>query len=180
MFENGKAKIDKSFNGLSIIIPSKKNWFVLLFMTTWMVGWFFGFITASGTLFSGEAGNSGDDSFIYLWLLFWTVAGLVVATILLWGYFGQEKFIIDQGEVFFEKTVFGIGQKKRLQLSEIKNFRNEFVSNSWFGTNRLAFWGFGQGKIKFDYGYRTYSFGLGVDDAEAIYIVGLLKEHFKE
>jgi hypothetical protein len=180
MFENGKAKIDKSFNGLSIIIPTKKNWFTLLFMTTWMVGWFFGYITAAGILFSGEAGKSGDDSFLYKWLFFWTVAGLVVTTILLWGYFGQEKFIMGQGEVLFEKTVFGIGQKKRLQLSEIKNFRAEFGSNNWLGRKRSVFSGFGPGKIKFDYGYKTYSFGLAVDDAEATYIVGLLKEYFKE
>ena len=27
MTNNGKAKIEKTFNGLNIIIPSKKNWF---------------------------------------------------------------------------------------------------------------------------------------------------------
>jgi hypothetical protein len=39
-----------------------------------------------------------------------------------------------------------------------------------FGGSRWAFWGLGPGKIKFDYGFKTYSFGLAVDDAEANYL----------
>jgi len=180
MTDNGKAKIEKSFDGLNIIIPSKKNWFGLLFGTAWMGGWFFGFIGASGILFSSESGHSGIDGFMSFWLIGWTVGGIAMTTILLWGYFGKEKFITDRNEILFEKSVFGIGMKNRLEISAIKNFRTEMSNDSLFGGNRWAFWGLGQGKIKFDYGLKTYSFGLGVDDAEANYIIGLLKEQFKE
>ena len=82
--------------------------------------------------------------------------------------------------MFFEKTVFGIGIKNRLDTSAIKNFRIEFASNNWFGGHGWAFWGLGTGKIKFDYGLKTYSFGLGIDYTEANYIVELLKEQFRE
>jgi hypothetical protein len=80
----------------------------------------------------------------------------------------------------FEKSVFGLGQKRKLQAAEIKNIRTEVQNGSWFGGNRWAFWGLGPGKIKFDYGFKTYSFGLALDDAEANYICGLLKEHIKD
>lgn len=179
MINNGKAKIEKSFGGLNIIIPSKKNWFALLFGTAWMGGWFFGFVSTSGFLFSGT-GHSGADGFMIFWLIGWTAGGLAIITLLLWGYFGQEKFITDRNEILFEKSVFGIGKKNRLEISAIKNFRTEIGNDNWFGGNRWAFWGLGPGKIKFDYGLKTYSFGLGVDDAEANYIVGLLNEQFKE
>lgn len=101
---------------------------------------------------------------------------------MLWGYFGQEKFITTRTEILFEKTVFGLGQKNRFEISAVKNFRTEFSSGnrSWVGGNGWAFWGLGPGKIKFDYGLKTYSFGLGIDDAEANYIVELLREQFKE
>lgn len=42
--------------------------------------------------------------------------------------------------------------------------------------NRLAFWGLGEGKVKFDYGMKSPSFGLGLEDAESNYIVKLMKE----
>lgn len=180
MINNGKAKIDNTFGGLSIMIPSKKNWFALLFGTAWLGAWFFGFVSASGLWFSSGTGNSGADGFLIFWLIAWTVGGLTIMALLLWGYFGQERFITDNSEILFEKTIFGIGLKNRLDLSEIKNFRTEFGIDNWFGGNRWAFWGLGPGKIKFDYGLKTYSFGLGVDDAEANYIVELLKEKFKE
>ena len=180
MLNNGKAKIEKSFEGLHIVIPSKKNWFILLFGTAWMGGWVFGFLSASGFLFSSGTDSAGANSFIAFWLLAWTIGGLAIATMLLWGYFGQEKFISNIHEVRFEKTVFGIGIKKRLDIAPIQNFRTEFREDSFFGGNRWSAWGMGPGKIKFDYGLKTYSFGLGVDDAEANYIVGLLKDQFKE
>ena len=173
MTNNGKAKIEKTFNGLNIIIP-KKNLFILIFGTIWLSGWFLGF-----ALFEMFA-SSGIPKIISVFILgTWTIGGLIMIFFLLWGYFGQEKFITDRHEVLFEKTVFGIGKKNRLNISEIKNFRADFVNNSPFGGNNGALFGFGPGKIKFDYGLKTYSFGFGVDEAEAHYIVELLKEQFK-
>lgn len=180
MINNGKAKIEKPNGRLNIVIPSKKNWFALIFGMVWLGGWFFGFMSASDILFSSEPGNSGADGFMTIWLMGWTIAGLAISALLIWGFFGEEKFIMDRNEILFEKTVFGIGKKSRLDISALKNFRTEFIGDDWYGGNRWAFWGLGQGKIKFDYGFKTYSFGLGVDDAEATYIVGLLKEQFKE
>ncbi len=184
MINNGKAKIEKTFDGLNIIVPSKKNWFSLLFGTVWFFGWLFGVLMVSGILLSSsETSDLGEaDMFLTFWLIVWTFGGLVIVFLLLWGYFGQEKFITKRNEVLFEKTVFNIGKKNRLDISGIKNFRTEFVNNNnnLFGRNNWALWGLGVGKIKFDYGLKTYSFGLSVDEAEANYIVGLFKEQFKE
>jgi hypothetical protein len=80
MLDNGKAKIDKTFNGLNISIPSKKNWFALLFGTAWLGGWFFGLKSASSPLFSGT-GHSGADGFLTFWLIAWTVGGLAIISI---------------------------------------------------------------------------------------------------
>ena len=179
MLENGVAKIEKSMTRLTILIPSKKNWFFLIFATAWMGGWCMGFTMAFKTLFAGT-GNSGADTFLAFWLIAWTVGGLTVITLLLWGYFGKETFILESGKVLFQKTIFGIGQKKALLPEEINNIRTETGNNRGFGGNRITTWGLGPGKIKFDYGFKTYSFGLGVDDAEALHIVQLLKEYFKK
>lgn len=176
---NGKATIDNGLYGLSIIIPSKKNWFALLFGTVWLGGWIFGFTNVSDILLSDGAKGSGAMGFMTFWLIAWTVGGLAVIFLLLWGYFGKEIFIEDGDKVLFEKSVFGVGKKDKLDKSEIGNFRTEIGNDGWFGGNRWAFWGLGPGKIKFDYGYKTYSFGLGVDDAEANHLVNMLREKFE-
>lgn len=176
MINNGKAKIDQTFTTLSISIPSKKNWFALIFGTAWMGGWFAGFLAASSTLFKGGMGNGMGNNFLVFWLIMWTIGGIAITTTLLWGYFGKEDFILNEGEVQLNKTVFGIGIKKKFEAIEIKNIRAE-ADNS-YSRNRWAVWGMGPGKIKFDYGLKTYSFGMAVDDAEANHIVEIMQKQF--
>ena len=179
MIHNGIAKIDNTPNKLSITIPSKKNWFVLIFATAWLGGWYFGFQNALSELLSDGIDNLGTNGFMLFWFIGWTVGGVAVISMLLWGYFGQEQFNSDNGEVYLSKTVFGLGIKHRIEANEIKNIKTEFANENMFGSNRWTWRELEQGKIKFDYGLKTFSFGLGVDDAEADYIVELMKKHFK-
>lgn len=179
MIYNGRAKIENAFGALNISIPSKKNWFALLFGTAWLGGWYVGLKNALSVVLSSGADISGANGFMIFWLTGWTIGGVAIISILLWGFFGQEQFTSDKGEVYLNKTIFGLGIKKQMEASEIKNIRTEFANANWLGANRWAFWGLGPGKIKFDYGFKTFSFGLGVDDAEADHIVELMQNHFK-
>lgn len=169
---NGKAKIERFGNSLSITIPSKKNWFVLILATVGLGGWVFGIGIAS--LMLGDESGGEANVFIIVWLVVWTIGGLLIIGSLLWGYFGKEQIDITNSEINFSKTVFGIGIKKRLAAKEVKNFRFNQVDESMFGGGRWAVYGLGPGKIKFDYGFKTYSFGLAVDEAEANYLIELL------
>jgi hypothetical protein len=78
MINNGKATIEKTFGGLNIIIPSKKNWFALLFGTAWLGGWFFGLLSASNMLFPSRTEHFGTNGFMIFWLIGWTTGGLGV------------------------------------------------------------------------------------------------------
>jgi hypothetical protein len=165
---NGKARIENRSGNYTITIPSKKNWFLLILGTIWMGGWYWGFAnTLAGFESDDETSFSG---FITFWLIGWTAAGITVVVMLLWGFFGKETLEFSGNKVKLQKTVFGIGIKKKLERSEVKNFRFDNINQGIFGGNRWAIWGMGPGKIKFDYGFKTYSFGLAVDEAEAKYL----------
>ena len=170
---NGRAAIEHALGGLKVTIPSKKNWFVLIFATLWLGGWVFGFVNATWML---DGAGGGVIGFMAFWLLAWTAGGAMVLFLLFWGYFGKEIIEISSGNLHFEKSVFGIGIKKELMLSEVKNFRTEKISSGLYGGNRWAFWGLGPGRVKFDYGLKTYSFGLAVDEAEAEYLAEILSQ----
>ncbi len=170
---NGKAKIVNSMLGTEISIPSSKNWFVLLFGTAWLGGWYFGFKNGLSMLFF----DGGPNGFIIFWLLAWSIGGIFVIGTLLWGYFGIEKMYLKKDKVELRKNVFGLGINKEFKKSDIKNvqFNNGKVAHS-SKTNNFSVWGLGEGKIKFDYGMKTYSLGLGLDDAEANHLIELIKE----
>ncbi len=167
MLDNGKAKINNTAGNYTVSIPSKKSWFALVFGTVWMFGWYMGFSTA--TNLSGT-NDTGIDTFIAVWLVMWCFGGLFVVSMLLWGFFGKETIEFRSQNVLLSKTVFGIGIKKTLVKHEVKNFRFEKINESIFGGSKWAVWGVGPGKVKFDYGFKTYSFGLALDDAEANYL----------
>lgn len=172
---NGKATITTSLNEIDILIPSKKNWFVLIFGTAWLGGWYLGLQNALEMLESGFRG------FTFFWLIAWSVGGLGITGLLLWGYFGKEMLHISSDKVLLNKTIFGIGIKKALQKSAVKNVRFNKVEIEYFKNNQnWAIWGVGEGKIKFDYGMKTYSLGLGVDDAEANYIIEKIKARIED
>ncbi|MFK7907825.1 MAG: hypothetical protein AB8B69_22025 [Chitinophagales bacterium] len=178
---NGKAKIYTSFEGIQVTVPSLTNWFVLLFGTAWLGGWITGFDGVSNLLFSNDSDPNGIEWFLMLWLVLWTIGGIFVIGLLLWGYFGKETFLITKNQVKFNKTIFGIGIKKVLNMQEIKNIRFNEIKVNWRDKRHsLHYWGAGEGKIKFDYGMKTYSFGLGLDDAEANYLVDLLKKEMRQ
>ncbi|MEO0468050.1 MAG: hypothetical protein AAF206_00410 [Bacteroidota bacterium] len=177
---NGRASIKQHFDGLEITIPSPKHWFALIFGTLWLGGWVMG-LTTVGRHFSFQeilSGAEGSaDWFMLIWLLFWTISGLTVIGLLLWGYFGKESLLLQNSQVVFRRHIFGIGMTKVFDKFSLKDFRfNPVVIGRWSRRSRYAMWGIGTGKIKFDYGMKTYSLGLGLDDAEAKHIATLLAE----
>jgi len=170
MIANGKATVVEGIGEIQISIPSKKNWFALLFGTAWLGGWYFG-LKSVGNMFSHDITNSEASGFIIFWTIGWTIGGLAIIFLLLWGYFGKEQFDYKNGNVRFSKTVFGLGVTRNLKATEIENIHSQDGSDGWSEGNRWAFWGLGKGKIVFDYGLKTFSFGLAVDDAEATFLV---------
>ena len=44
----GRATIQDNITDLQIIIPAKRNWFIILFIGAWLGGWLFGEIMALG------------------------------------------------------------------------------------------------------------------------------------
>lgn len=178
---NGKALITQNPGGLHISIPSRKTWFLIVGAILWLCGWAFGLKSVLGVLLTHGQGWEEGKLFVAVWLTLWTLGGISIIGMVLWGIFGKEEFFISQpnGEVIFKKHILGLGIRRKLMKNQIKNFTfNEVPTNSLSLERRWSVWGLGQGKIKFDYGMKTFSMGLGLDDAEANYIIYLLDEKF--
>ncbi|MGB1242522.1 MAG: hypothetical protein ACPG49_08375 [Chitinophagales bacterium] len=176
---SGKAKIQTTFEGLKITIPSPTNWLTLIFGTIWLIAWFLMFVFTLQTdiLFSN---TSGINWFSIIWVVFWIVMGSVAIVLVFWGYFGKETLLIKGNRLDFNTSIFNIGIKRTLNVQKIKRIRFNEIKVKW-GDKGSAwyYWGLGEGKIKFTYGKKIHSFGLGLDDAEANYLIGLLKKEIE-
>ncbi len=175
----GRAIIQDNFTDLQIIIPTKKNWFIILFIGAWLGGWLFGEVFAIGAV-TGLLGGNPAGFFILFWLIGWTVGGFFALRMFLWNLKGQEIITVGQGILSIDKKGILFYKPKVFDLNEVKNIRvqeDNLGYGGLFGGRRNDFGGFNlSGTIRFDYGLQTVKFAGGLDEAEAKSIIQKLKD----
>ncbi len=181
-----RATISKSPDGLTITIPSRKNWFLILFLGFWLTGWLFGEVIALHQVIRGhsshwasvtESGPIGLNLFLIGWLGAWTVGGGVAIVTWLWNLVGVERVLLAPSTLTMKREVLGIGPTKEYELSSVSNLRiNMGLSNVRFRIAPIQT--MNGGTIAFDYGAKTFQFGVGLDEAEAQQIIAQLKSRY--
>ena len=176
----GRAILQDNITNLQIIIPTRKNWFIILFTGAWLGGWVFGEVFAISTV-SGIFGGEPAGFFVLFWLIGWTVGGFFVIRILVWMLVGKEIVTAGQSRLTIDKKGAFLFRPKIYDLNEVKNMRVQDdipgYGSGFFGGHRNNFGAFGStGTIKFDYGLKTVRFGGGLDEAEAKFIIQKLKD----
>jgi len=174
----GRATIQDNITDLQIIIPAKRNWFIIIFIGAWLCGWLMGEVFALGAVI-GLLGGNPASLFILFWLIAWTVGGFFAFRTLLWTFKGKEIVTVGQGRLTIDKKGVLFYKPKTYDLNEVRNVRVQDENpgfNSPFG-RRTDFGTFNSGgTIRFDYGLQTVKFASGIDEAEAKYIIAKLTE----
>lgn len=173
----GRAVITDNFDKVEIVIPGKKNYFILLFFSFWLIGWFFGETSVASTMGTDGA----PDMFLYVWLAGWTIGGIFAVSTILFMLLGKETIEAGQGAISIRNQALFFLPPKVYDLNEVKHIRaaEEFSMYNGFQFGRRqqrgVFSNFNSGTVKFDYGLKTIKFGNDLDEAEARYIIGRLK-----
>lgn len=177
-----RSKIGHSGSALLITIPSKKNIFHILFLIAWLGAWTFAWIMVARNLFKGNGGP--PFGFGLFWLIGWTVGGIFAMLVLAWSLFGKEMISLDSSRLKIQRCILSIALSKNYLLAEIRHLRLNFETRSIFSWSSTGeFFGYGGGRIAFDYGMKTIKFAMGVDEAEAKFIIdnmnqtGFLREN---
>jgi hypothetical protein len=174
-----RSTISMSPNGLEIIIPAKKNIFLILFLSAWLVGWVVGEVTVPTAFIKGNK-DTGALVFSIAWLVAWTIGGAFAIYIWLWNIAGKERVTINNLNLTVKRELFGYGRDKEYEMSQISNLRvSAQPFNPFNFSASFQFWGVGGGVLAFDYGSRTYRFGSGIDEAEANHIIERIKAQYK-
>ena len=173
---SGRAIINEDFDRIEIVIPGKRNYFVLLFFCAWIVGWFFG-ETSVLTMFGRDG---AIDLFMIAWLTGWTLGGIFVVSTILFMLLGKETIEAGQGTISIRNQALFFLSPKVYDLNEIKHIRavEEFSMYNGFRFGQRqkgVLSNFNSGTIKFDYGLKTVKFGNDLDEAEARHIIDRLK-----
>lgn len=190
--EIGKKRytIEQTANGTVISIPSRKNWFIILFIGFWLIGWAVGEVSVIGILSASVDGvlsnglpmisASGPDIFnglfLFAWLGGWTVGGAFAIYAWLWQVKGIERISISNQAFIVEKIVPIWKRKRKYHVKDVVALRLSHTSPSMFTmSGNMEFWGMSGGRLAFDYGAKTVQFGLCLDEAEAMFLIKDIK-----
>lgn len=149
-----QGTIVETAEGLELATPAPKNRALLLFLGVWMVGWFFGEMSAINSIRESlEPGSQAGapDLFLVIWLIGWTIGGVYAAGLWLWNIAGTERVTITGTEIRIRKEVAGVGRTRRYPTAGVSDLR---VKDE-------------QGAIAFDVDTATVSCAKGVSRMEA-------------
>jgi hypothetical protein len=169
----GRAIINNTFNGLEIIIPSKKSWLVTIFLFGWLGGWSMGEYFALSELIKPIEKLDPGRLFIAFWLVAWTVGGFFAFSVFIWNLIGKEVILFTSNQIEVKKIGTLFYRPKIFSLAEAKHFRA--VDMHYDSTERGRRNNQGPfdstGTIHFDYGLQTVQIasGIGVAEAEMIF-----------
>ncbi len=164
-----RARLETVPGGVELVVPSRRNYFVIAFLCLWLCGWFFGEFNGARAVSSPVA--HGEPGFMVFWLIGWTIGGVFAVTTILWNLAGAERVVLGNDEFLLRREIFGIGFGKRYALRNVTDLRVVETDDvrGPFGMSTRNPFGAGGGPFAFDYGSKTVRFGAGVEVAEAKY-----------
>ncbi len=169
----GNAKIERTTDGLKIIIPTKKVVGIILFflggiptvLPLLILGWLLKMMETPGVYMA-------DDAF--LWIILPCLPSIIGLGIL----FGKEVICVDNKKLNIEKNFLGIKIGRNYDIDKIKNIRIvEKESSTFSEIGKLL--GL-RGMIHFEYDRKVIKFGINIDAAEAGHLLKNITDFIDE
>ena len=172
--------------GLQIILPSKKNYLLILWYGLWLIMWVFmtgtvTFFLAFFILLAIKESNSGMwifAMFITFMLLFLLGIGLPAIYAFFWQLAGKEIISVNSAVMSITNQIFGWKKVYEYGIMDIKDLRASIPQKDLFARVKILQFSKQNGMISFDYGAKTFRFGLDIDEAEAKQIVSEIQGRF--
>ncbi|MDR4465850.1 MAG: hypothetical protein MRJ66_16455 [Nitrospira sp.] len=176
---SSRVIIADTSQGLRIVIPYTRSWFVIFFLGFWICGWAVAEYMVSSQFLRGDAPPEGE-LFMLAWFGVWTVGGLFAIYALLWQVMGKEIVMVHGQVLRTRYDIGGFGFNKDYDLIQMRDLRPAPVLfNPLDLSSSLQLWGVGGGVIAFDYGAKTIRFGAGLDEGEAKQVVTAIKQRYR-
>jgi hypothetical protein len=156
-----------------IVIPARRNLFVMFFLLCWLGGWTFGGVMAITTLWS-----KGFQPFLVFWLGGWALGEAYVGMTLCWQFFGAEIIRVPGSDLEINNRMLGFTRKKLFRGNEIRDLSSH-TPLAFGQTNQMPLpflISNKTGSVKFTYGARTIFVAAGLDEAEGRLIVDRLRK----
>jgi len=178
-----RHKVQQLSDGIQIVIPSKKNFFRIIWFVLGVTMWVYmtgSVVYITSLLIMGLGSNTGMwifIGFLVFILLFLVGLGSYIIYSLLWQFTGKEIIIVKNDFLRISRQIFNRNKFLEYSMQSISDLRASTPQTALFASVKIFKNISGQsGMIAFDYGAKTVRFGFEIEEAEAKQIVSVLQE----
>ncbi|HRO98068.1 MAG TPA: hypothetical protein PLN54_01380 [Flavobacteriales bacterium] len=173
---SGRATIVTTLNGALITIPSRRNWFIILFLGAWTGGWAFGGGMALLNLFKPDMPVLARG-FLFFWLCGWGTALWFVGRTLYLQFRGNEVISVTRETLSITRPGRFRTTQRNYALNDVRRLRVQADQGSTpFGMVRSSSLHEPPGTLRFDHGMGSVTFAVGIDEPEARHILNFLRD----
>jgi len=170
-----KSRIEERPEGLCIVIPARRQTYMLFVLPVWLVFWALGEGAALRGLLNRDESTAIPNAFWIVWLVPWTLGGIQTLVTWLWMVAGQERIVLGPYLLSHRYELFGVGRTREFALTDIRGLHvSSEPKREWPRRPRV----FTGGVIVLESKARPFRFGAGIDIAEGRMIVERLKERY--
>ncbi len=168
------ATTEDTLGGLEVVIPARRNLFIVLFLTFWLAGWAFGEGAVVLQLMNPTQPNA-PKLFLAAWLGMWTIGGGVAMYTWAWMLFGKERVVLGTSSLAIARDILGVRRTREYDILAVTHLQPSAFGPTRFGAGTINwFGGIAGGALQFDYGSRTIRFGAALQEAEAKRLASML------
>ena len=184
--------VEKSDSFVRVTLPSKRSIVHILWFCLWLFGWgymVYGILYVAGMMYQAFelAKNTTPETqvgsglmvigvFFLLFLLALLAMGGVVIYAFFWLIAGKEVIEANSKVLKVSRQIFTWKRTREYSADNIKDLRATVMQSSFPPARSLQKLIGLNGKIAFDYGAKTFRFGLEIEEAEAKQIILAIKE----
>ena len=146
-----------------VVARALRNWFVLPFLSIWLIGWTLGGALAMSQWIAGE-----ERVFLSLWLVGWALGWCFAVSWIGWQINGRTMTSVQAGAIVYRWKIFSYARTKEFDATQVRHLRASSTAWPWNFTrpSQPPFYPGSAGSVKFDYGAREVSIMPGLDEAE--------------
>ncbi len=173
---------------LVVSISSARHWFIVFFLAFFLILVVIGELAFSAIIITNR--NHPDwfsIGFMIVIMIGWAVGGGFMIYQLAWQISGKEVVEVTVENITISRVALGFRSQKEYSATHVKELR---ASSSNMNLNHPMFWWAYYsyyplfhtmiGSLAFDYGAKTFRFGMSVDEAEAKQIIAEIQQKFPQ
>jgi hypothetical protein len=167
-----RARIERTPTRTRVVIPARRKIGSILLLSALAVVWLWGETMIAGYILQ-QIGNQSFSLLSAVFLLFWTIGGASILVVLFWNLAGREIITLVPGALRLERKVLGIGWTRTITFIELPpmTIDHEPSRTTWMGSWPDDYGAFMRGWIAFQHEGSLMRFGMGIDEAEANYVI---------